>query len=82
MKESNDILTLFESLNNHEVFTPPRIAIDVLSMLPKEVWSDPNTRVLDPCVKSGVFLREAMYLLFEGLYGKSLYESHDGVCYL
>ena len=81
MKESNDILTLFESLNNHEVFTPPRIAKDLLSMFPKEVWCDPNTRVLDPCVKSGVFLREAMYLLFEGINGKGLYEAHDGVTY-
>lgn len=81
MKESNDILTLFESLNNHEVFTPPRIARDLLSMLPKEVWSDPKTRVLDPCVKSGVFLREAMYLLFEGLYGNGLHKAHDGMTY-
>jgi site-specific DNA-methyltransferase (adenine-specific) len=81
MKESNDILTLFESLNNHEVFTPPRLARDMLSTIPKEVWFDPNIRVLDPCVKSGVFLREAMYLLFEGLLGKGLHTGPDGVTY-
>lgn len=81
MKESNDILTLFESLNNHEVFTPPRLARDMLSTIPKVVWCDPTIRVLDPCVKSGVFLREAMYLLFEGLLGKGLHTDLDGVTY-
>lgn len=81
MKESNDILTLFESLNNHEVFTPPRLARDMLGMIPKEVWCDPDTKLLDPCVKSGVFLRESMYLLFEGLLGKGQHEGADGVMY-
>lgn len=81
MKESNDILTLFESLNNHEVFTPPRLARDMLSTIPKKVWCNPNIRVLDPCVKSGVFLREAMYLLFEGLLGKGLHTDLNGVTY-
>ncbi|MDG1938428.1 MAG: Eco57I restriction-modification methylase domain-containing protein [Pseudomonadales bacterium] len=81
MKESNDILTLFESLNNHEVFTPPRLARELLSLIPKSVWSDPNTRVLDPCVKSGVFLREAMYLCFEGLRGKGSFKAQDGNTY-
>ena len=81
MKESNDILTLFEALNNHEIFTPPRLARDMLAMVPKEIWCDPNIRVLDPCTKSGVFLREVMYLLFEGLLGKGLYKASDGVAY-
>lgn len=81
MKESNDILTLFESLSSHEVFTPPRIAKDLLGLIPKDVWNDPNTTVLDPCAKSGVFLREAMYLLVEGLRGKGLHQASDGETY-
>lgn len=81
MKESRDILTLFEQLNSHEVFTPPRVARDMLALIPKEIWSDPSVRILDPCVKSGVFLREAMYLLIDGLAGKGKHIGHDGVEY-
>jgi len=81
MKESRDILTLFEQLNSHEVFTPPRVARDMLSLLPKDIWCDPSIRILDPCVKSGVFLREALYLLIDGLAGKGKHVGHDGVEY-
>lgn len=81
MKESNDILTLFESLNSHEVFTPPRLARQILSELPEKIWSDPSLTFLDPCTKSGVFLREAMYLLFNGLLGSGEYIGKDDVIY-
>lgn len=81
MKESRDILTLFEQLNSHEVFTPPRVARDMLALLPKDIWCDPSIRILDPCVKSGVFLREALYLLIDGLAGKGKHVGHDGIEY-
>ncbi|MAE68800.1 restriction endonuclease [bacterium] len=81
MKESRDILTLFEQLNSHEVFTPPRVAREMLALLPKDIWCDPSIRILDPCVKSGVFLREALYLLIDGLAGKGKYVGHDGIEY-
>lgn len=81
MKASRDILTLFEQLSSHEVFTPPGVARDMLALLPKAIWTDPNVRILDPCVKSGVFLREAMYLLMDGLAGKGLHVGHDGNTY-
>jgi len=81
MKESRDILTLFEQLNSHEVFTPPRVARSMLDLLPQEIWSDPSIRILDPCVKSGVFLREAMYRLIDGLTGKGKHIGHDGIEY-
>lgn len=81
MKESKDILSLFEALNSHEVFTPPRVAIQMLDLLPKEIWSDPSIKILDPCVKSGVFLREALFRLFEGLGGKGVYETENGEIY-
>lgn len=37
------------------IFTPRSIVDSMLDLLPAEVWS-PNTKFLDPCVKSGVFL--------------------------
>ena len=70
MKETKDILVTFENLNNHEVFTPPRIANTMLDLLPKDIWMNPNAKILDPAVKTGVFLRESFYRLFEGLKGK------------
>lgn len=81
MKESRDILTLFEALSNHEVFTPPRVARAMLDLLPKEIWFDPSIRLLDPATKSGVFLREAFFRFFDGLHGKGEHLAHDGKTY-
>jgi site-specific DNA-methyltransferase (adenine-specific) len=81
MKESNDILTLFEALSNYEIFTPPRLARDMLNLLPNEVWGDPNFKFLDPATKSGVFLREIFYRLFDGLKDKGVHLAHDGKIY-
>lgn len=41
--------------DNSMIFTPRSIVDSMLDLLPAEVWS-PNTKFLDPCVKSGVFL--------------------------
>lgn len=81
MKESRDILILFEALNGHEVFTPPRVAREILNLLPTEIWSDPSIKILDPCCKSGVFLREAFYRLFTNLNGKGVYETKSSEVY-
>ncbi|MGM0855880.1 MAG: Eco57I restriction-modification methylase domain-containing protein [Pseudomonadota bacterium] len=81
MKESRDILSLFEALNNHEVFTPPRVARSMLDMLPDNIWQNPDTRILDPCTKSGVFLRESFYRLFDGLQEKGEHKALDGHTY-
>lgn len=62
-----DVLTCLANLSNDEVFTPPELANQVLDMLPKELWSDPSARVLDPVCKSGVFLREAAKRFIKGL---------------
>jgi len=32
MKETRDILVLFEALNNHEIFTPPKLAKEMLDL--------------------------------------------------
>jgi len=62
-----DVLSCLASLSNDEVFTPPNIANEMLDLLPKEIWSDPKIKFLDPCCKSGVFLREIAKRLIVGL---------------
>ena len=62
-----DVLSCLANLSNDEVFTPPEAANQMLDMLPKEIWSDPNATFLDPACKSGVFLREIAKRLIKGL---------------
>lgn len=62
-----DVLTCLANLSNDEVFTPPELANDVLDMLPPEIWNDSTIKILDPCCKSGVFLREAAKRFIKGL---------------
>ncbi len=62
-----DVLSCLANLSNDEVFTPPSLANQMLDMLPTELWSDPNAKFLDPCCKSGVFLREIAKRLIVGL---------------
>lgn len=62
-----DVLECLANLSSDEVFTPPRIANEMLDLLPAEVWTDPTLRWLDPGCKSGVFLREAARRLMVGL---------------
>ena len=65
-----DVLMCLADLSNDEVFTPPDIANQVLDMLPQELFRDPNTKFLDPGLKSGVFLREIAKRLIAGLADK------------
>lgn len=68
MKTYNpDVLLCLANLSNDEVFTPPQLANEVLDLLPKEIWKDKNAKFLDPCCKTGVFLREITIRLIEGL---------------
>ena len=62
-----DILDCIANLSSDEVFTPPEVANQVLDLLPKELWSDPNIKILDPCAKTGIFLRESAKRLMIGL---------------
>ncbi len=62
-----DVLSCLANLSNDEVFTPPEVANAMLDMLPQELFSDPNTKFLDPACKSGVFLREIAKRLIDGL---------------
>ena len=76
-----DVLTCIANLSNDEVFTPPELANKMLDSL-QEAWSHANSgeniwgnrevTFLDPCTKSGVFLREIVRRLNDlqqGLYG-------------
>ena len=62
-----DVLSCLANLSNDEVFTPPQLANQMLDMLPQELFRSPDTRFLDPCCKSGVFLREIARRLIAGL---------------
>lgn len=62
-----DVLSCLANLSNDEVFTPPHIAKQTLDLLPPELWRNPDAKFLDPCSKSGIFLREIAVRLLEGL---------------
>ncbi len=65
-----DVLQCLANLSSDEVFTPPDVVNEILDMLPQELFSDPETRFLDPVCKSGVFLREIAKRLKVGLENK------------
>ena len=67
MKYSPDILNCLANLSSDEVFTSPELANRMLDLLPQELFQSPKTRFLDPCSKSGVFLREITKRLLIGL---------------
>jgi hypothetical protein len=61
-----DVLTCIANLSNDEVFTPPEFANRMLDTLAEawaantkgaNIWADKTVKFLDPCTKSGVFLR-------------------------
>ena len=71
-----DVLTCIANLSNDEVFTPPDFANRMLDTLAEawaadhgraNLWEDKTVRFLDPCTKSGVFLREITKRLTDGL---------------
>ncbi len=62
-----DVLSCLANLSNDEVFTPPDIVNQMLDMLPKELFRNPDKTFLDPACKTGVFLREIAKRLIKGL---------------
>lgn len=71
-----DVLTCIANLSNDEVFTPPEFANRMLDTLADawaasnggaNIWEDKTVTFLDPCTKSGVFLREITNRLNKGL---------------
>lgn len=75
-RRNPDVLTCIANLSNDEVFTPPELANRMLDTLTEawaadnsgaNLWEDSTVKFLDPCTKSGVFLREIARRLTEGL---------------
>jgi site-specific DNA-methyltransferase (adenine-specific) len=71
-----DVLTCIANLSNDEVFTPPEFANRMLDTLADawaanhggaNIWTNKTVRFLDPCTKTGVFLREITRRLNQGL---------------
>ena len=71
-----DVLTCIANLSNDEVFTPPEFANQMLDSLEQSwaasndgenIWTNKEITFLDPCTKSGVFLREIVSRLNDGL---------------
>jgi hypothetical protein len=71
-----DVLSCIANLSNDEVFTPPEFSNRLLDELEKawalanngkSIWEDKLVTFLDPCTKSGVFLREIVKRLTSGL---------------
>jgi site-specific DNA-methyltransferase (adenine-specific) len=71
-----DVLSCIANLSNDEVFTPPEFANRMLDTLAEawaaghggaNLWADKTVRFLDPCTKTGVFLREITSRLVKGL---------------
>lgn len=74
-----DVLTCIANLSNDEVFTPPELANQMLDTVAAawaesndgaNIWADLNVTFLDPFTKSGVFLREIVRRLVDGLAGQ------------
>lgn len=66
-KYAPDVLDCIANLSNDEVFTSPKLANQMLDMVPQELFTNPEAKFLDPCCKSGVFLREIVKRLDKGL---------------
>lgn len=71
-----DVLTCIANLSNDEVFTPPELANQMLDMIAhawakdnkgENIWENKEVKFLDPCTKSGIFLREITARLTQGL---------------
>jgi len=71
-----DVLTCIANLSNDEVFTPPGFANRMLDTVAEawaadhngaNLWAEKSVKFLDPCTKSGVFLREITSRLTTGL---------------
>jgi site-specific DNA-methyltransferase (adenine-specific) len=69
-------LTCIANLSNDEVFTPPEFANQMLDTLAAawadandgaDIWANPDVTFFDPFTKSGVFLREIVRRLTDGL---------------
>ncbi len=66
-RHNPDVLSCLADLSSDEIFTSPKLANEILDLLPQELWSNKHAKFLDPVCKSGVFLREIAKRLLKGL---------------
>jgi site-specific DNA-methyltransferase (adenine-specific) len=71
-----DVLTCIANLTHDEVFTLPELVNQMLDTLAEawaahnkgaNIWADKSVKFLEPCTKSGVFLREITRRREDGL---------------
>lgn len=62
-----DVLETLAQLPNDDVYTPPKVVVAMLDILPAHVWAEPHYTWLDPATKSGTYLREVFKRLMAGL---------------
>ena len=74
---THDILNCLANLSNDEVFTPPELANKMIDLLPVELFDRIDTTFLDPCCKSGVFLREIAKRLIASSKHKTAFEKEN-----
>ena len=67
IEHNPDILSCIANLSSDEVFTHPRVANDILNLLPKEIWKNKKIKILDPFSKTGIFLRESVKKFDNGI---------------
>ncbi len=72
---THDILNCLANLSNDEVFTPPELANKMIDLLPSALFDSTQTTFLDPCCKSGVFLREIAKRLINSKVHKATFET-------
>ena len=61
--------------SNGEVFTPSELVREILDNIPSDVWENPESKFLDPCMGKGTFLTEIVRRLVN-IYG---YSKEDAV---
>lgn len=65
-----DVLDCLANLSSDEVFTSPELAKKLIDLLPADLFESTESTFLDPCSKTGVFLREIVIRLIDGLESK------------
>lgn len=76
LQHNPDVLSCIANLSSDEIFTPPDFVNQILDSVEtawaesnngENIWTNKSVTFLDPCTKSGVFLREVVARLTQGL---------------
>ena len=64
---ANDILNSLANLSNDEIFTSAKVVNIILDRIPEDFWKEKNKKILNPFMKTGIFLREIIVRFYDGL---------------